>query len=208
MVTATELRERLADTALPADPTNVEMPEGSDRWPADMREHLLSSLKLAGVLIPVVDRGDTDLSLLLTRRSEGLKHHAGQVSFPGGRMEADDTTIVDTALRETWEEIGIARSAVDVIGYLRPMPTITGYAVTPVVGVVPGDIELAVDRNEVELAFEVPLGFLLDPANRRYVEREFFGGIATMVEYHYAGQRVWGATAFIIQKLLKIIKNN
>jgi len=207
IITAARLRDRLAGTEKPEDPTDVVMPPGSERWPRGLREQLAGSLKPAGVLIPVFEHDDSDLSLLLTQRAAELKHHAGQISFPGGRMELHDADIRVTALRETHEEIGIAEQDVTVIGYLSPMPTITGYAVTPVVGLVADGVELNIDQTEVEYTFEVPLPFLLDPSNQKMIERDVDGRLATMAEFHYAGQRIWGATAFIILQLLNIIKN-
>lgn len=206
-ITAAQLRARLADTQKPADPTDVIMPPGSESWPRGMREQLASSLKPAGVLIPVIERTSSGLSLLLTQRAAELKTHAGQVSFPGGRMEEHDADIEVTALRETHEEIGIAGDDVAVIGYLAPMPTITGYAVTPIVGLVDGAVELRLDSTEVEYVFEVPLAFLLDPRNKKMVERDVDGRLATLAEFHYAGERIWGATAFIILEFIKNIKN-
>ena len=138
MVTATDLRRRLAGTVLPNDPRAVVFPEGSETWPVSLQEQLAAKLKLAGVLVPVIERPNAGLSLLLTQRSAELKLHAGQVSFPGGRMEDHDADIAQTALRETEEEVGIAQHKVDVIGFLEPMPTITGFAVTPVVGLLSG----------------------------------------------------------------------
>jgi 8-oxo-dGTP pyrophosphatase MutT (NUDIX family) len=182
------------------------MPPGSKRWPAHVREQLTASLIPAGVLIPLIERSGLGFSMLLTQRSAELKHHAGQVSFPGGRMDPGDGDISDTALRETFEEVGIARESVSVIGYLDPMPTITGYAVTPVVGLVDESIELAVDTSEVECAFEVPLAFFLDARHRRVIERDVRGERIPLIEFHYEGQRIWGATAFIILEFLKIIK--
>ena len=113
-----------------------------------------------------------------------------------------------TALRETREEVGIEHHDVTVIGYLEPMPTITGYAVTPVVGLVDSSAKLILDRTEVEFVFEVPLPFLLDPQNKKMVERDVEGRVATLAEFHYGGQRIWGATAFIILQFIKKIKNN
>ena len=208
MVTATDLRQRFAATALPNDPRDVVFPEGSDAWPESVREQLASSLQVAGVLVPVIERTDTGLSVLLTQRSAELTLHAGQVSFPGGRMEEDDANIAQTALRETEEEVGIARSKVDVIGYLAPMPTITGFAVTPVIGLLQGEIAVRIDRSEVECVFEVPLQYFMQSCNHRLVRRRIPGGaVVDMIEYHYEGQRIWGATAFIIQKFVKFIKN-
>jgi 8-oxo-dGTP pyrophosphatase MutT (NUDIX family) len=189
------------------DPTDVVMPPGSDLWPTAMRERLAATLTPAGVLLPLFERPRQGLSLLLTRRSAELKHHAGQVSFPGGRMEPGDLDIAATALRETHEEVGIRSESVSIIGYLEPMPTITGYAVTPVVGLVDAAAEIIVDTTEVECAFEVPLAFLLDPANRRQVSRDLHGRSVPMVEFHYAGERIWGATAFIITQFIKLINN-
>lgn len=206
IITAAALRDRLAGTQLPADPTDVVLPPGSERWPPRMREQLTTDLKPAGVLVPLIERGTETLSVLLTRRAEDLKHHAGQVSFPGGRMESGDVDIAATALRETQEEVGIASDSVSIIGYLEPMPTITGYAVTPVVGLVDASIEIVLDTTEVECAFEVPLAFLLDRDNQRLVEREVHGTKAAMVEFHFEGHRIWGATAFIILQFMKIIK--
>ena len=128
------------------------------------RERIREALRPAGVLIPVIDRRE-GLSVLLTQRSATLKHHAGQVSFPGGRMEAQDSDVVETALREAREEVGIRPESVAVIGYLPPMPTVTGYAVTAVVGLVTEEVTLQLDPTEVEYAFEVPLAFLLDGAS-------------------------------------------
>lgn len=208
IITASHLRERLADTQKPADPLDVVMPPGSEHWPQGMRDQLASALKPAGVLIPVIEGEDSELSLLLTQRAAELKHHGGQVSFPGGRMEEHDADIEVTALRETHEEVGIDHHDVTVIGYLEPMPTITGYAVTPVVGLVNSAAQLSLDRTEVEYVFEVPLPFLLDPRNKKMVERDLHGRVATLAEFHYDGQRIWGATAFIILQFIKIIKNN
>ena len=169
-------------------------PEGSEGWPSELRKQLPAAMSPAGVLIPIMDRG-TELSVLLTQRSASLKHHAGQVSFPGGRMEAHDPDLGATALRECQEEVGIDPQHVAVIGYLRPMGTITGYAVTPVVGLVSDEAELCVDPTEVEYTFEVPLEFLLDRGNQRSVERRLFGCTLSMIEFQYEGQRIWGATA-------------
>lgn len=203
-ITAEHLRERLAGTQKPLDPLDVVAPSGTYSWPAGMLEKIASTLKPAGVLIPV-RRHQTGLSVLLTQRSAELKHHAGQVSFPGGRMEEEDADIEVTALRETREEIGIAEEEVAIIGYLETMPTVTGYAVTPVIGLVDGLVEMTIDRTEVEYAFEVPLSFLLDPANHRLVAREWQGLSFSMVEFHFDGKRIWGATAQMLMRFINII---
>lgn len=194
------LRERLAGTRLPENPTDVVMPPGSESWPKDMGTALTESLKPAGVLIPVIER-QAEPTVLLTQRSAELRHHAGQISFPGGRMEEHDADIQATALRETHEEVGIAPANVAVIGYLDPMPTVTGYAVTPVVGIVTDPDDFAVDRNEVEFAFEVPLGFLLDRRNAQASTRTYRGKEIAIVEFHYEGHRIWGATAHMLLSL-------
>ena len=206
-LTARGLERCLAGTRLPEDPTAVEFPPGSERWPRSMREALARSLKPAGVLIPVIEAADGGLTVLLTKRSAELKHHAGQIAFPGGRMEPDDADITATALRETHEEVGIVPSDVAIAGYLPPLPTVTGYAVTPVVGIVSTEVELQLDRSEVELAFEVPLEFLLDKRNARAAERDFDGLKVPIVEFLYDGFRIWGATAHMVlvlrEKLIK-----
>ena len=205
-ISANRLRDRLAGTALPDNPTDVVMPAESKDWPATMREQLTAQLKPAGVLVPLMEGPSGDLNVLLTQRSAELKLHAGQISFPGGRMERHDVDIAATALRETHEEVGIAREHVTVIGYLDPMPTVTGYAVTATIGLISAGTRVEVDRNEVEYAFEVPLEFLVAPENAQLVEREVHGTSIRMVEYHYDEQRIWGATAMLIQQFIKIVK--
>ena len=199
-LSARDIRERLAGTSLPEDPLRIVMPERLNSWPAELRERLTTELKPAGVLIPIVEHEDS-LTVLLTRRSSALRYHASQVSFPGGRMEIGDTDIRATALRETWEEVGIEPAAVDIAGYLEPTPTITGYAVTAVVGIVPSGLDLRIDPNEVERTFEVPLAYLLDVANERASEREWNGVRLPIVEFHFASERIWGATANILLDL-------
>lgn len=203
-ITAATLREGLAGTRMPQDPADIVMPPGSFDWPAAMREQLAQTLTPAGVLIPVIDR-PACLSVLLTQRSTELRHHAGQVSFPGGRMEEGDTDILATALRETYEEVGISPDEVSVLGYLQPMPTITGYAVTPVIGLLAEPSDLVIDTSEVEFVFEVPLHFLLDRRNQRIAESEFRGEKIPVSEFVYDGQRIWGATAHILIQLRKYL---
>jgi 8-oxo-dGTP pyrophosphatase MutT (NUDIX family) len=166
--------------------------------------------KPASVLIPLVERrhldgerkGEAFLSVLLTQRTAHLKDHAGQISFPGGRAEDYDASPVDTALRETEEEIGLHRRYVDVIGILPEYMTITGYRVTPVVGIVTPPFELSPDANEVAEAFEVPLSFLMDGSNherRGFTGRHFYA-------MPYADYFIWGATAAMLRNLYHFLR--
>jgi 8-oxo-dGTP pyrophosphatase MutT (NUDIX family) len=202
ILTPGHIRQLLAGTVLPSSPVDVVMPPGSSRWPEPMREQLSGSLKPAGVLVPIIERA-SELTVLLTRRSAELKHHAGQVSFPGGRMEEHDADVEVAALRETHEEVGIESRHISVVGYLRTMPTITGYAVTPVVGMVSAAAELNIDKTEVEYAFEVPLSFLLNSDNDVCAEWQAGDRKVPMVEFHWEGERIWGATAYMILSLRK-----
>jgi 8-oxo-dGTP pyrophosphatase MutT (NUDIX family) len=205
-ITAGVVRDRLGGAAPAPDPRRLELDE-SRRWPRAWQGQG-AAMTPAGVLMPLVRRS-AGLSVLLTRRSADLKHHAGQVSFPGGRMEAGDADILATALRETEEEIGVAPGCVEVAGTLRSMPTISGYVVTPVVGLLPGDVRLTLDPIEVERAFEVPLEFFFDEANATRTERVIEGVTLPLIEYFYGGERIWGATASMIEEFkLKIINNN
>ena len=205
-MTAEALRERFAETTLSEDPLDVAMPPGLHRWPHAMRERLDAPLKPAGVLVPIMERAE-GLSVLLTQRSSDLRIHAGQASFPGGRMEPHDPDVRATALRETHEEVGIPPDRIDVIGYLRAMPTITGFAVTPVVGLVRDPVDLSIDRTEVEYTFEIPLDFLLEEGNDRLVEREWEGKRFRLREFHFERERVWGATAYMILAFRQYVLN-
>ncbi len=189
---------------MPASPLDIIMPPGSAQWPAPMREQLSGTLTPAGVLIPIMERA-SELTVLLTQRSAALKHHAGQVSFPGGRMEEYDETLEQTALRETREEVGIDAQHVSVLGYLQTMPTITGYAVTPVVGMVSAVASLKIDPTEVEYTFEVPLSFLMDAGNDVHAQWDARGQKVPMVEFHWQDERIWGATAFMILSLRELL---
>ncbi len=154
------------------------------------------------MLVPIIERRP-GLTVLLTERAADLKHHPGQISFPGGRMEPGDRDLTDTALRETHEEVGIEPSAIDVAGFLSPLPTVTGYAVTPIVGLVDAAVSLSLDRREVAAAFEVPLEFLLDPGNQVRTTRAFRGVDIPIIAFHYGPRRIWGATAAMIVALQK-----
>lgn len=204
ILSSDDIRQRLEGTELASNPADIIMPPGSSCWPEPMREQLSGTLMPAGVLVPIIERA-SEMTVLLTKRSAELKHHAGQVSFPGGRMEEHDADVEAAALRETFEEVGIASHHVSVIGYLDTMPTITGYAVSPVVGLVSASAELIIDKTEVEYAFEVPLPFLLDPQND--VRTEWAAGErkVPMLEIHWDGERIWGATAFMILSLRKYL---
>ncbi len=204
-ITASEIRQRFAGTAMPEDPLDVVIPP--PRWPVALQRKLTSDLMAAAVLIPIITR-EASLSVLLTERSPDLKHHAGQISFPGGRMDAADRDIRATALRETQEEVGIDPANIEIIGYLDPNPTVTGYAVTPVVALVDLQQELVVDPLEVISAFEVPLSFLLDEDNQQSAEREFEGVMVPIAEFNFGQYRIWGATASMLIQFRKFLLDN
>ena len=153
----------------------------------------------AAVLLPIIARDEPQL--LFTRRTATLARHSGQGSFPGGRSEAADTSPVETALRETFEETGIAPGLVSGAGYLERYVTGTGFDIQPVVGLVADGFALKPDPREVDAVFEVPLGFLLDPANLRHEARLIAGRERRFFAFTYQGHEIWGATAAIIVNL-------
>ncbi len=157
--------------------------------------------KPASVLVPLVTHPDMP-TVLLTQRTQGLQEHAGQVSFPGGSREQRDRDPVETALRETEEEIGLDRSYVEIAGYLSGYLTITGYAVSPVVGLVHPGFTLKLDPLEVAEVFEVPLAFLADPLNRQVEERQWAGPKVSYYVFNYGQHRIWGATASMLVNFL------
>lgn len=164
--------------------------------------------KPAAVLVPLIDR-PAGMTVLLTKRTEHLNDHAGQISFPGGRVEPHDRDVVDTALRETEEEIGLARAAVEVVGCLDTCMTGTGFSVVPVVGMIDSPFELSaltLDSFEVAEAFEVPLEFVLDPTNherrmavRKGERREFY-------VLPFEDRYIWGATARMLVNLHEVLQ--
>ena len=159
----------------------------------------------AAVLVPLVMRAD-GLQVLLTQRTAHLRDHAGQISFPGGRCELDDVDAVATALRETEEEVGLDRSHIEIIGALPVYHTVTSYAVTPVVALVEPGFTLALDAFEVEQAFEVPLAFLMTPANHRRHSLELAGQQRQFLSMPWprpgeAPYFIWGATAAMLRNL-------
>ncbi|HTD28922.1 MAG TPA: NUDIX domain-containing protein [Xanthomonadaceae bacterium] len=154
----------------------------------------------AAVLVGLIPR-DSGWQVMLTLRTADLRHHAGQVSFPGGRIEAGDADPVAAALRETCEEIGIPSAQVEPLGYLDPFDTISGFHVYPVVARIAPDYRPIRDPREVADVFEVPLDYLLDASNIRLVAREFAGKLRHYHEYSYARHRIWGATAAMLVNL-------
>lgn len=163
----------------------------------------------ASVLVPLVAH-DSGVTVLLTRRTDHLRDHAGQISFPGGRAEEIDADAVHTALREAEEEVGLAPDFVDVIGALPVYTTVTGFHVTPVVALVRPGFTLAIDSFEVAEAFEVPLAFLMDPSNHRRHQFEFGGERRQFLSMPWQGVDavgqpreyfIWGATAAMLRNL-------
>lgn len=187
------LRERLlsAVPTLPLTPSR-----GDYDLNPQIRPNRSSELAPAAVLIPILARPEP--AILFTRRTPHLSRHAGQVSFPGGRVHQDDISLVETALRETKEETGITAGFVTVAGFLDPYETGTGYAILPVVGVLTEGYELLPDPNEVAEIFEVPLAFLLDPDNRERRNMEWLGRRRDFYAFNYGSHYIWGATAGIV----------
>ena len=194
---AEALRRRVAEAG---DTSGID-DDGDHRFNPDLRDLIMQEgLRDAAVLVPVVDRGP-EASVILTRRADALRSHSGQVAFPGGRIDPGDASPEAAALREAWEEIGLDPRFVEVIGRMPPYVSGSGFRIAPVIGIVRPGFALRLNREEVDVAFEVPLGFLMDQANhartsRLWNEREWF-----FYEMPYEGQRIWGVTAGIVRTL-------
>lgn len=158
------------------------------------------SLVDAAVLVGLVPR-EEGLQVVLTRRTDRLRNHGGQVSFPGGRTEPGDADVRAAAIREAGEEIGLDEAQIRPLGYLDPLATITGFRVTPLVALIAADYQARPDPGEVAEVFEVPLALLLDPDRLERRELEFRGRIRHVFEYRYPAQRIWGATASMLYNL-------
>lgn len=161
-------------------------------------------LRDAAVLVPLIDR-DEGPTILFTQRTAHLAAHAGQISFPGGGVEAHDTDAVATALRETEEEIGLARAHVEVLGHLDTYITRTGFSVVPIVARVRPPFTLVPDPNEVDAVFEVPLSFILDPASRIRESREYAGALRHFWAFPFGERYIWGATAGMLVNLCDVL---
>ncbi len=186
------LTEALARTATLSNPVpGDEVPWTKTRTPA-------------AVLITITQRSDP--GVILTQRPAHMRSHAGQIAFPGGRIDATDADPVAAALREAHEEIALDPAQVQIIGVLAPYQTGSGYHITPVLGVVPPDLPLNPNEGEVAEVFEVPLAFLLDPANHAHKSGEWQGIQRRFYEIQWQDRRIWGATAGILVSLASRLK--
>ncbi|MBX9619627.1 MAG: CoA pyrophosphatase [Hyphomicrobiales bacterium] len=186
------------------DPSPLFGEETADRGDHELDPTLISlrapgPRKLAAVLVGIINRDEP--SLLLTQRTSHLPSHAGQIAFPGGKIDADDASPLMAALREAEEEVGLHRGHVDCLGYLDPYQTTTGFRIMPVVALVDPGHRLTLNENEVADAFEVPLAFLMDPANHQEHSREFRGRDRHYYAMPFGERYIWGATAGMIRRL-------
>ena len=162
------------------------------------------TLTRAGVLVPLFIKNG-ELSVVFTQRTVAVEHHRGQISFPGGTMDKVDSTIIDTALREAWEEIGLPRTSVEVLGLLSDFCTPSGFSITPVVGFLPPNPSYIMNKTEVSEIFDVPLSFFLDPRNERMEKRICFDKMMDVFFYNYGTYEIWGATAEILRNFLQAL---
>jgi 8-oxo-dGTP pyrophosphatase MutT (NUDIX family) len=184
-----------------ADPNAPDTPSDFDLSPELVPEIARAPLAPAAVLIPLVAR--PELTVLLTQRTEALRRHAGQIAFPGGRMEPTDRDPIATALREAQEEIGLDPSFVEPLGYLDAYRTGTGFRIFPVVSLVREGFTLALDAREVADTFEVPLAFLMDERNHRTEARTWLGVERRFYAMPFEDRYIWGATAGIMKNMHK-----
>ena len=188
-------------TALAEQEPNANVP-GSYRDDGDAAEifGLTEPLTPAAVLVPLIERGQ-GMTVLLTRRTEHLSSHSGQISFPGGRIEPGDTAPVRTALREAEEEIGVAPARVEILGRLANYVVGTGYRITPVVGFIDPETEFVREEGEVAEIFEVPLALVMEPENYHREHMRIKNIDRSYYVLPYGDYRIWGATASILANL-------
>ena len=204
-----ELARRLSSHGPPMRRASPRGPEEAD-WPRgdhDLNPDLYDpeqSLTGAAVLVPIVERRP-DLTVLLTQRTDHLNDHAGQISFPGGRIDPGDPDAAAAALRETEEEIGLPARHVSMIGRLDTYVTRTGFEVVPWVGLLRPPFPIEPDSFEVAEVFEVPLGFILDPANRETHGRHYQGKERLFYVFRYGDRYIWGATAGMLVNLAEVL---
>jgi 8-oxo-dGTP pyrophosphatase MutT (NUDIX family) len=198
--------ERAAERLRPAPARRSEVlvnPRGDHT----LQNHALTvpdDAKDAAVLVPVVAR-DTGPTVLLTERASGLRHHAGQIAFPGGRVDPEDGSVLAAAYREAEEEIGLDRRFIRPLGYLDPYLSSTNYLVMPVVGLVSPGYTLHLNPNEVADTFEVPLAFLMDPRRHELHTRELRGMQRRYYAIVFGDRYIWGVTAGIVRNLYEFI---
>jgi 8-oxo-dGTP pyrophosphatase MutT (NUDIX family) len=173
------------------------------------REEIVdNTLVHAGVLVPLFLKND-ELHVIFTQRTDEVEHHKGQVSFPGGVMDKEDQTIIDTALREAEEEIGLKRDLVEVLGISNDFRTPSGFRITPVIGFLAAIQSFVPNKNEVSEIFDVPLSFFLDPCNERVEQHMRSGKIMNIYFYSYGKYEIWGATAAMLRSfLINLAKQN
>lgn len=164
----------------------------------------LAGLRCAGVLIPLLFQ-DGEWHVVVTQRTQQVEHHKGQVSFPGGACDEGDADLMATALRETYEEIGVPPSSVEVLGALDDFPTISYFNITPFVGVIPSRFPYRPSPGEVESVVEVPLSFLRVPETLRVVPMERLGMVIDVLFWDYGPYTIWGATARMLKNFLELI---
>jgi 8-oxo-dGTP pyrophosphatase MutT (NUDIX family) len=155
----------------------------------------------AGVLVPLFEKNG-ELHVVLTQRTNEVEHHKGQISFPGGSKDKRDTTILETALRETEEEIGLPRNAIDVFGKLNDFQTPSGFCITPIVAFLLPFPSFSMNTAEVSKIFDVPLSFFLDARNERVEQHNRSGKMVNVYFYRYGQYEIWGATAAILRSFL------
>jgi 8-oxo-dGTP pyrophosphatase MutT (NUDIX family) len=161
-------------------------------------------LRSAGVLVPLLARGD-DIAVVLARRTEQVPHHKGQICFPGGSRDPEDADLLETALREAKEELGIRRDDVEILGTMDPVATVTGFCIQPFVGIFSPTAEFRLDEFEVAEVFEAPLGIFAEFDRYRYAESIFRGERHRVYFFDYGPHTIWGATAMILHRLAELV---
>ncbi len=199
------IEERLKDTRPPTDPGLAQPAGFSVEVAQTLRHYYPAAPVAAAVLVPIIDH-ENGLSVLFTQRASHLRHHPGQVSFPGGRIESEDSGPLAAALRETEEEIGLSREHVTFVGYLDSQLVLSGFWVTPVVAFVQPGFALQVDRCEVESTFEVPLEYILDSTNHHSRERQIGTTTLRVYDIPFGEHHIWGATASMLMALHRLLQ--